>query len=136
DRVPRLAGGGPRRGRPPRRRRRGRHALPGADDPARVGPMATLETDRLTLRMLRESDLDAYAEMCADPEVMRYVGDGQPLAGQMGRPHVMSLIHPENAASIRVAQRVGERPAGTVELFGKPALQYRITREEWAARIQ
>src|SRR5262249_3835102 len=43
-------------------------------------PMLTLETDRLRLRMLREADLDAYAEMCADPEVMRYIGDGQPLA--------------------------------------------------------
>jgi hypothetical protein len=29
--------------------------------------------------MLRESDLDAYAEKCADPEVMRFIGDGQPL---------------------------------------------------------
>ena len=45
--------------------------------------MVTLETDRLTLRMLLESDLDDYAEMCADPEVMRYVGDGQPLARPM-----------------------------------------------------
>ena len=26
--------------------------------------------------MFRESDLDAYAEMCGDPEVMRYLGDG------------------------------------------------------------
>ncbi len=34
----------------------------------------TLETDRLYLRQFRESDLDAYAEMCADPEVMRYIG--------------------------------------------------------------
>ena len=45
--------------------------------------MVTLETDRLILRMLRESDFDAYAEMCADPEVMRYIGDGQPLARPM-----------------------------------------------------
>jgi RimJ/RimL family protein N-acetyltransferase len=45
--------------------------------------MVTLETDRLTLRMLRESDLDAFAEMCADTEVMRYVGDGQPLLRPM-----------------------------------------------------
>ena len=29
--------------------------------------------------MFRESDLDAYAEMCGDPEVMRYLGDGYPL---------------------------------------------------------
>src|SRR5262245_51233727 len=171
--------------------------------------MATLETDRLTLRMLCESDLDAYAEMCADPEVMRYIGDSQPLARpmawrnlammvghwslrgyglwaveerssgvlvgrigfwnpdgwpdfelgwtlsrsfwgrgyategaraalrfaftQMNRPHVISLIHPDNAASIRVAQRLGERLAGQTEVMGKPALVYRISREEWEA---
>jgi RimJ/RimL family protein N-acetyltransferase len=41
--------------------------------------MITLETDRLILRMLRESDLDAYAEICADPKVMRFIGDGQSL---------------------------------------------------------
>jgi RimJ/RimL family protein N-acetyltransferase len=40
----------------------------------------TLETDRLTLRMFREEDLDAYAAMCADPEVMRYLGEGKTLA--------------------------------------------------------
>jgi RimJ/RimL family protein N-acetyltransferase len=30
-----------------------------------------LETERLLLRMWRESDVDAYAGMCADPLVMR-----------------------------------------------------------------
>jgi RimJ/RimL family protein N-acetyltransferase len=171
--------------------------------------MVTLETDRLTLRMLCESDFEAYAEMCADPEVMRYIGDGQPLVrpmawrnlaqmighwslrgygiwaaeerstgtlvGRIGfwnpdgwpgfelgwmlrraywgrgyategaraaldfaftrmeQPAVISLIHPENAASIRVAQRLGERLVDSAELFGRPALVYRITREEWEA---
>ena len=38
--------------------------------------MDTLGSDRLLLRMFRESDLDAYAAMCGDPEVMRYLGDG------------------------------------------------------------
>ncbi len=38
--------------------------------------MDTLGSERLLLRMFRESDLDAYAEMCGDPEVMRYLGDG------------------------------------------------------------
>jgi RimJ/RimL family protein N-acetyltransferase len=42
--------------------------------------MPTLHTDRLTLRMIRESDLDAYAAMCADPEVMRYLGEGKPFS--------------------------------------------------------
>ena len=39
--------------------------------------IVSLETERLTLRMLRESDFEAYAEICADPEVMRYIGSGQ-----------------------------------------------------------
>jgi RimJ/RimL family protein N-acetyltransferase len=169
--------------------------------------MVTLQTDRLTLRMLCEADLEAYAEMCADVEVMRHVGDGQPLARpmawrnlammvghwslrgyglwaaeerssgvlvgrigfwnpegwpgfelgwmlrrafwgrgyategarealrfalmQLGQPQVISLIHPENAASIRVAQRLGERLLGPTEVMGRPALVYRITHEEW-----
>ena len=166
----------------------------------------TLQTDRLTLRMLRETDLDAYAEMCADPEAMRHIGDGQTLARPMawrnlalmvghwslrgygqwgvkerssgvlvgrigcwnpegwpgfevgwmlrrafwgrgyategaraalefaftrlGQPQVISLIHPENAASIRVARRLGERLVESTEVMGRPALVYRITRAE------
>ena len=42
-----------------------------------------LETDRLILRMLCEADFDCYAELCAEPEVMRYLGDGKPLDRQM-----------------------------------------------------
>jgi RimJ/RimL family protein N-acetyltransferase len=33
----------------------------------------TLTTERLTLRGWREDDLDAYAEITADPEVMRFM---------------------------------------------------------------
>jgi len=33
-----------------------------------------LETERLTMRMFRETDLDAYAEMCGDADVMKYLG--------------------------------------------------------------
>jgi RimJ/RimL family protein N-acetyltransferase len=35
-----------------------------------------LETERLRLRAFRGEDLDAYASMCADPEVMQYLGTG------------------------------------------------------------
>lgn len=38
-----------------------------------------LETDRLVLRQLRESDLDAHTKMMSDPEVMKFLGDGKPL---------------------------------------------------------
>jgi RimJ/RimL family protein N-acetyltransferase len=34
----------------------------------------TLETSRLTLRAFRQSDFEAYAAMCADAEVMRFLG--------------------------------------------------------------
>jgi RimJ/RimL family protein N-acetyltransferase len=40
----------------------------------------SLETSRLRLRQFAESDLDDYASMCADPEVMRYVGERGPLS--------------------------------------------------------
>jgi RimJ/RimL family protein N-acetyltransferase len=35
--------------------------------------MTEIETRRLLLRRWREGDLDAYARICADPEVMRYL---------------------------------------------------------------
>ena len=38
----------------------------------------TLETERLLLRFPRESDFEAYAKICADREVMRFLG-GQPM---------------------------------------------------------
>jgi RimJ/RimL family protein N-acetyltransferase len=37
--------------------------------------LTELETARLRLRHFRAADLDSYAALCADPEVMRYVGD-------------------------------------------------------------
>lgn len=169
--------------------------------------MVTVETARLYLRQFRESDLEAYAEMCADPEVMRYIGPGEPLARseawrsmatmlghwqlrgyglwaveektsgemigeigcwkpegwidfevgwtlrraywgkgyaveaaqasvqyafeQLGRSHLISLIIPENWRSIRVAEQLGEKPAGKTELFGKEVLIYRLDRQDW-----
>ena len=41
--------------------------------------MLALETERLLLRAPVPDDADALAPMYADPEVMRYVGDGRPL---------------------------------------------------------
>ena len=52
---------------------------------------------------------------------------------EMGREHVISLIRPDNLPSVRVAERLGERLEGRVELLGSPALVYGITREDWLA---
>lgn len=154
--------------------------------------------------MWREEDLDPYAEMCADAEVMRYlasnpatrpeawrnmammighwylrgygmwaveekttgelvgrVGCWKPEAwpgfeigwtlrsgfwgrgfateaaraalayafNELNQSHVISLIHPENAASIRVAERIGEKLEGNTEIVGVPVLIYGIDRK-------
>jgi RimJ/RimL family protein N-acetyltransferase len=170
----------------------------------------TLETERLILREFRESDTDAYAEMLADPKVMRFLGkpmsraeawrnmamvvghwrlrgygfwaveerEGREMVGRVGcwRPEdwpglevgwalrrafwgrgyateaarasveyafkelnqarVISLIAPENVASIRVAERLGERPRGEWEVFGTRVIIYAVGREEWEPRAR
>ena len=163
----------------------------------------TLETERLILRMWRDDDIREYAELCADAEVMRYIGGktldrteawrhmasmighwylrgygvwaveekaGGRLVGRIGcinpegwpgfevgwtlkrefwgkgyateaarrsleyafyeldQPHVISLIHPENRASIRVAERLGEKVEGTARVMGLDVLVYGIDR--------
>lgn len=167
-----------------------------------------LETDRLVLRQLTEADFDAYAELCADPDVMRFLGGkilsrpdawrhlatmvgqwrlrgfgayaavekasgafagrigfnqpegwpgfevgwtlkrehwGKGLASEaaarclehafteMERDRVISLIHPDNEPSRRVAARIGERPAGTTELPDVEGVidVWAITADEW-----
>jgi RimJ/RimL family protein N-acetyltransferase len=163
-----------------------------------------LSTERLLLRPFRNADLEEYARIFSDPEVVRFLGDGKPLSrvdawrqmavilghwelrgygmwaveekqsgaliGRIGfwqpegwpdfelgwtlgrewwgkgyategaraalsfafedldREHVVSLIHPENRASIRVAERLGERLEGQTEIFGHAALIYGIHR--------
>jgi RimJ/RimL family protein N-acetyltransferase len=167
-------------------------------------PVPTLDTARLRLRPWHDDDLEPYAAMCADPEVMRYLGDGVPLSranawrsmamfvghwqlrgygtwaveerdsrvfvGRVGlhRPegwpglevgwmldrstwgrgyateagrvsldyawraldadHVISLIAPENQASIRVAERLGQTREATFDLDGLEVLVFGIDR--------
>lgn len=171
--------------------------------------MVTIRTDRLILRPFQESDLDGYAALSADPEVMRYIGVGRTLSreeswrsmamllghwqlrgyglwaverqatgefiGRVGlwnpagwpglevgwalqrsfwgqgyateaaiasvnyafdvlqQSQLISLIRPENAASIRLAQRLGAVLDGDIELFGAIAQKYRIDRSQFLA---
>jgi RimJ/RimL family protein N-acetyltransferase len=43
------------------------------------GSIPPLDTPRLRLRGFRADDLDAWAAICADAEVMRYIGGGGPV---------------------------------------------------------
>ncbi|HYF61095.1 MAG TPA: GNAT family N-acetyltransferase, partial [Burkholderiaceae bacterium] len=47
--------------------------------PTPLAAIPSIETPRLVLRAFVEADLDAYAAMCADPEVMRHVVTGGPV---------------------------------------------------------
>lgn len=163
--------------------------------------MVELETERLLLRMFRSDDIDTYAALCANAEVMRHLhsaplsrleawrqmamfvghwhlrgygvwaavekstntlvgrigflnpegwpgfelgwtldraawGKGFAIEGaraalryafdELKKSHVISLIHPGNVRSIRVAERLGEKPEGTALLFGIEVLVYGI----------
>jgi RimJ/RimL family protein N-acetyltransferase len=163
-----------------------------------------LETARLKLRMLRETDFPVYETWCANPDVMQFLGgktfnrveawrhmaslighwelrgfgyyaveekttglfigrvgfthhpgwpgfelgwtiapenQGRGLAteaaqllltyafDELDKPHVISLIHPDNAPSRRVAEKLGETIEGETEVFGMPVLVYGIDRD-------
>jgi RimJ/RimL family protein N-acetyltransferase len=47
---------------------------------------------------------------------------------ELDRSHVISLIHPDNKASIRVAERLGEKLEGNTELLGNNVLIYGLDR--------
>ena len=178
-----------------------------------VFAIPTLETERLRLRAFRQSDIDDYAALNADPEVLRYLGSGQvawdrsrswrhmaflvghwklggagmwamehretgdfvgvagfaepdgwpgfELAGSLARrfwgqgyateagraalayaftvlekDRVISLIYPENRASIRVAERIGERLERRMQHLGREMLVYGLGREVYLSWLK
>lgn len=52
---------------------------------------SALQTERLTLRAWRNEDIDAYAALCADPQVMRYLG-GKPFSRLEAWRHMAFLV--------------------------------------------
>jgi RimJ/RimL family protein N-acetyltransferase len=47
------------------------------------------------------------------------------------KDRIISLIHPENRASIRVAERIGERLQGRINHLGREMLCYGLDRETY-----
>ena len=54
--------------------------------------MPAIETQRLLLRMFRPEDLDELARLFSDPQVMKYVGDGQPVNREEADKALQSII--------------------------------------------
>ena len=171
-----------------------------------------LETERLILRWFREEDLADMCRMTADTEVMKFLGDGQPMdemntwrqmatfmghwyfrgfgiwaveekatsrvVGRIGfmyptgwpdfelgwtlardcwgkgyategaqramkyaftemdRDHLISLIAPDNVASIKVAERLGETVQGETRIIGRDVIIYGLSRDDWKRRSE
>jgi RimJ/RimL family protein N-acetyltransferase len=51
------------------------------------------------------------------------------------KDRVISLIHPENRASIRVAERIGETLQGRINHFGREMLCYGLDRETYVRAV-
>ena len=101
--------------------------------------MITLETERLILRMFRQEDLDAYAAMCADEEVMRYIGEGKAI-DRVGAWRQMAMMlgqwclkgHGQFALEERATGALLGR-AGYFEPEGWPGFElgWLLRRESW-----
>ena len=50
---------------------------------------------------------------------------------ELSFPRIISIIHPDNAASIRVAQKLGERRDGVFNIKGEQVLIYAMTRSDF-----
>lgn len=54
----------------------------------------------------------------------------------LNKDRIVSLIRPENLASIRVAERLGESLQGRAEILGKEHLVYGVDRESYAEKLE
>lgn len=96
-----------------------------------------IETDRLRLRMMRDTDVDDLAALFADPEVMRYVGNGQPTDKLEAKKALDSIIaHWSREGFGRWAIEAKQTRefvgyGGLRSLFGTPEVVYHFARRYW-----
>src|SRR5215470_10232242 len=99
--------------------------------------MPAIETERLRLRMLDGDDLDNLARMFADPEVVKYVGDGKPASREEAVKALHSIIagwkdrgYGRWAAVDRTTGAfIGF--GGLRSLLGTPEVVYHLTKKNW-----
>jgi ribosomal-protein-alanine N-acetyltransferase len=99
--------------------------------------MPSIETDRLRLRIVSRDDLDDLATLFADPDVMKYVGDGKPAGREVAAKAVESIVaHWQKhrfgrwiAADNTNGGFIGF--GGLRSLFGTPEVVYHLTKDNW-----
>jgi len=55
--------------------------------------MPGIETARLRLRPFTLDDLNSFASICSEPEVMKYIGAGKPVSKEEAEPHLSGYIN-------------------------------------------
>lgn len=106
-------------------------------DPAHANESPSIETDRLRLRMFRPDDLDHLATLFADPEVVRYVGDGKPISRDEADRALQSIIqhwHKHGFGRWAVEDKTtGEFVGfgGLRSLLEQPEVVYHFARAHW-----
>lgn len=99
--------------------------------------MPSIETDRLLLRMIRADDLDLFASLLSDPDVVKYVGNGKPAGREEAARALESIIkHWETHGFGRwavVDKSSGEFIGfgGLRSLFGTPEVVYHLAKSHW-----
>lgn len=99
----------------------------------------SLTTQRLRLRPFREADHTPYAAMCADEEVMRHIGSGGPVDGDVAWRQMALFL---GAWALRghgmwaLEERVSKRLIGRVGFLDPPGwpgceLGWLLAREAW-----
>lgn len=99
--------------------------------------MPSIETDRLLLRMIGAGDLDHFAALLSDPDVVKYVGDGKPAGREEAVRALESIIkHWDTHGFGRwavVKKHTGEFIGfgGLRSLFGTPEVVYHLAKAHW-----
>jgi len=110
---------------------------PASADQAHPGQSHSIETGRLRLRMFRLEDLDTLAVLFADPDVMRYVGEGKPILRDEAERALISIIqHWRRTGFGRwavedKATREFVGFGGLRSLFATPEVVYHFARPHW-----
>ena len=106
-------------------------------DNTRVKELNLIETARLRLRMFRPEDLDDLAALFADPDVMRYVEDGQPKDKAVAEKALTSIVdhwRRQGFGRWAVEDKVTGRFVGfggLRSLFGAPEVVYHFAKAHW-----
>jgi RimJ/RimL family protein N-acetyltransferase len=99
--------------------------------------MPEIETERLLLRMFCPEDLDELATLFRDPEVMRYVGEGQPVNRAEANKALQSIIRHWQThgfgrwAAVDRQTRKFVGFGGLRSLFGTPEVVYHLATAHW-----